>query len=74
MKVLFLTLVSALVLGACSEKPQSSGGVRQDAAPFAGTGVAAFTSSDWKPGDKASWEQKLKARAQYGQNDYTRAN
>ena len=22
--------------------------------------------------DKTSWEQQLKARAQYGQNDYTR--
>lgn len=77
MKVLFLALLalmSALLLGACSEKPQGSGGVKQDAAPFAGTGVAAFTSSDWKPGDKTSWEQKLKTRAQYGQNDYTRAN
>ena len=24
-------------------------------------------------GDKTSWEQSLRARAQYGQNDYTRA-
>ena len=25
-------------------------------------------------GDKASWESHLKARSQYGQNDYTRMN
>jgi hypothetical protein len=26
----------------------------------------------WAPGDKGSWEQQLKSRTQYGQNDYQR--
>ncbi len=67
-----LILLSALLLCACGEKPQTLGGVQKDAAPYTGTGTGAFTAPDWKPGDKTSWEQKLKARAQYGQNDYSR--
>ena len=74
MKALFLVLSAALMLAACGEKPQGLGGAKHDAAPHAGTGVGAFTAPDWKPGDKTSWEQKLKTRAQYGQNDYSRAN
>ena len=67
-----LTAVLALVgLSACTEKPQPGGGVKQDAAPFAGTG-SNFTQPGWKAGDKAGWEQHLKARQQYGQNEYTR--
>jgi hypothetical protein len=31
-------------------------------------------NQQWKQGDKASWESQLKARNQYGQNDYTRMN
>ena len=41
------------------------------AALFAGTG-SNFTQPGWKAGDKAGWEQHLKARQQYGQNEYTR--
>jgi len=68
-----ILLCAALLLAACGEKPQSLAGVKQDVAPHAGTGVAAFTAPDWKAGDKTSWEQALKARGQYGQNDYSRA-
>jgi hypothetical protein len=32
-----------------------------------------YAAPGWKAGDKTSWEQSLRARAQYGQNDYTRA-
>jgi hypothetical protein len=39
----------------------------------AGTGKA-YTVGGWKQGDKASWEAQLKARAQYGQNDYSRVD
>jgi len=74
MKTIFLVLFPAFLLAACGDKPQGMGGVRQDTSPHTGTGVGAFTSSDWKAGDKNSWEQKLKTRAQYGQNDYSRAN
>jgi hypothetical protein len=68
-------LVAAAVcaLAACGEKPQGIGGVKQDAAPFTGTGDSKFAQPGWKAGDKASWEQQLKTRAQ-NQNDYTRAN
>ena len=70
-QIAFLALVA--VLTACSEKPQSHGAPKIDQAPAAGTGVASFTAPDWKAGDKVSWEQALKARAQYGQNEYSRA-
>ena len=60
------------MLAACGEKPQTLG-TGKDASPYVGTGKA-FTDSGWKPGDKGSWESHLKARGQYGQNDYTRMN
>ena len=74
MKRIFITLTAVLTLAglsACTEKPQTGGGVTHDAAPFAGTG-SNFTQPGWKAGDKASWEQQLKARQQYSQNEYTR--
>jgi hypothetical protein len=70
------TLWALALLGlvtACSEKPQSATPTSKDSAPYAGTGKA-FVESGWKQGDKASWESHLKARSQYGQNDYTRIN
>ena len=69
-----LSLVALAVLGACGDKPQTLGTPKQDATPFSGTGVAAFTASGWKSGDKASWEQHLKARMLNSQNDYSKAN
>ena len=66
--------IAALALGtltACGEKPQTGAGIRSDAVPYAGTG-SNFTEPGWKAGDKASWEVQLKARQQYGQNEYTR--
>ena len=35
---------------------------------------AAFVNGGWKAGDKTSWEQALRTRAQEGQNDYARTN
>ena len=72
--VLVLSLTALVGLCACGEKPQTLGTPKQDAAPFSGTGVAAFTDSGWKSGDKTSWEQHLKARMQNSQNDYSKAN
>lgn len=73
---ILVPLAAALALTACGEAKQELGGARQDAPRYMGTGVAAFTAPGWKPGDKASWESELRARAQYGQNDYnpSRAN
>ncbi|MDM0106397.1 hypothetical protein QTH97_15735 [Variovorax sp. J22R24] len=71
---------AAVLLGACGEKPQTNAhGVRLDAAPWTGTGTqpntgTAFTASGWQPGDRSSWEQHLKTRAQNGQNEYNRIN
>jgi len=67
--------VCAAGLSACGDKAQElSGQPKVDAAPYTGTGVKVFTESDWKAGDKNSWAQQLKTRAQYGQNDHSRSN
>jgi len=43
-----------------------------------GTGLATAIEwklpPGWKAGDKTSWEQHLKTRAQQGQNEYTKVN
>lgn len=65
------TMAALALVTACGEKPQTGAAIRSDAAPYAGTG-SNFTQPGWKPGDKASWEAQLKARQQYGQNEYTR--
>jgi len=66
-------VVAALALSACGEKPQDKMGIRSDQPAQAGTGVAAFTAPGWTVGDKASWSNHLKARANYGMNDHQRA-
>ena len=76
MKLLTTTLgvlAMAAALTACGEKPQEMGGAaRHDEAPYAGVGKSQYAQPGWNAGDKGSWEQQLKARAQYGQNEYTR--
>ncbi len=64
-------LATLLALTACGEKPQTMGGNRSDVPAFQGVNNK-FATPDWKAGDKVSWEQSLKARAQYTQNEYTR--
>jgi hypothetical protein len=73
MKRIALVAVIAAALAACGDKPQTLGTPKQDAAPYTGTG-SAFTAPGWKPGDKTSWEQHLKARQQNSQNDYSKMN
>ncbi|WP_298926152.1 hypothetical protein [uncultured Ramlibacter sp.] len=74
MRRALLAMGTVLALAACTEKPQTldSGG-KQDTASFQGTGMP-FVAPGWKPGDKISWEQQLKTRAQNGQNDYVKVN
>ncbi|MBX6317304.1 hypothetical protein [Pigmentiphaga sp.] len=71
-------LAIALVLGtaACTERDQSlyQGKVENGKPAYEGTGVQAFTAPGWTPGDRNSWEQELKTRAQRGQNDYSRVS
>jgi hypothetical protein len=73
MKKIIAATAIVFLAAACSEKPQSAGGVKGDAAPYTGTGKA-YAESNWKQGDKTSWESALKARTQNGQNDYSKAN
>ena len=68
-----LALSAAVALTACSEKPQGIGAGKLDAPAYSGTGQA-YAEKGWKQGDKASWESQLRARAQNGQNDYSKAN
>jgi hypothetical protein len=70
---LLLATAAVLALAGCGDKPQGIGGVKNDAAPFTGVADTKFAQPGWKAGDKASWEQQLKTRAQ-NQNDYSRAN
>ncbi|MFC7409398.1 hypothetical protein [Hydrogenophaga atypica] len=63
---------AVLALTACGEQPQAMGGVKSDQAPYTGVGKSQYAHTGWTAGDKGSWEQQLKARAQYGQNEYTR--
>jgi hypothetical protein len=71
-----LTILSlaaaALLLGGCAEREQTAGGIKSDMAPFQGTNHAAFTAPDWKPGDRANWEQHMKVRTVRGQNEYVK--
>jgi hypothetical protein len=68
-----LSVLAAVgVLSACGEQPQETTGSKQDDSSYAGVGKSQYQDPNWKPGDKTSWEQQLKTRAQYGQNDYSR--
>jgi hypothetical protein len=70
---LFCVAAAAMLLAACGEKSQDLRGASGVAAPaYGGTGVASFTAPGWKAGDAQSWSQELRARGQYGQNEYTR--
>ncbi|MCP5280621.1 MAG: hypothetical protein H6930_03300 [Rhodoferax sp.] len=70
MKAALLIAVMGLALTACSEHPQTAHGFQHhDATAYSGPATA-FTDAGWKTGDKSSWEEHLKVRAQRGQNDY----
>jgi major membrane immunogen (membrane-anchored lipoprotein) len=66
-----LVICAIVFLSACSDKPQSAGGVKSDVAPYQGVDNK-FAAPGWKAGDKTSWEQALRARTQNTQNEYTR--
>lgn len=68
---LVLVTAAVMALAACGEKPQTASGVKSDAAAFQGA-ENKFVAPGWKPGDKASWEQGLKAREQNTQNEYSK--
>ncbi|MES2979615.1 MAG: hypothetical protein V4731_14420 [Pseudomonadota bacterium] len=68
-----LSLVALMALAACGDKPQTTTGSRRDVPVFEGTSNP-YNAPGWKAGDKKAWEQQLRARGQYGQNEYTRVN
>ena len=69
--MLVCTTAALAAVSACGEKPQTLSGTRSDTAAFQGTDNA-FAAPGWTKGDKASWEQGLKARMQNSQNEYTK--
>lgn len=66
-----LLLVGSVVLAACGEKLQTAGAGKNDVAAYQGA-QNSFVAAGWKPGDKTSWEQSLKARGQNTQNEYNK--
>lgn len=72
--LIVVTVLAASTLTACGDRQQSAATPSKDATPYSGTGVAPFTVSGWKAGDKAAWEQQLKARMQNSQNEYSKVN
>ena len=73
MKNIAFAVVVVIGLAACGDKPQTLESNTKDSTAYSGTGKA-YVNPGWMQGDKASWESQLKARNQYGQNDYTRMN
>jgi hypothetical protein len=66
-----LALIAVVSLVACGERPQTASGGKNDVNAFKGADNQ-FVAPGWKPGDKTSWEQGLKARAQNTQNEYSK--
>jgi len=73
MRPLSMTAVVATIaaLVACTETPQTLSGVKGDVAAYQGVSTP-FAAPGWKAGDRTSWEQGLKARAQNTQNEYSK--
>ena len=69
--VLTCSFAAVAMLSACGDKAQTMGGVKGDIAPYQGVDNK-FAAPGWKAGDKTSWEQALKARANNTQNEYTK--
>ena len=72
----WMFVAAALALAACGEKAQTAGDAhakKADAKAWEGAQNGAYTAGGWKAGDKDSWEAQMKARAQRGQNEYSRA-
>jgi len=71
-RVLAGALMAVSLLGACGETPQTLTPRKADTAVYSGT-TDSQMAAGWKPGDAATWEAQMKARAQ-NQNEYSRAS
>jgi hypothetical protein len=65
-------VVAALLLCGCGEKAQTTtaSAKKSDTPAYEGAHDP-FVAPGWKAGDKASWEQQVRTRAQ-SQNEYSR--
>jgi hypothetical protein len=64
----------AVSLAACTEKPQELHPLGAlDKPAYVGSG-SKFVVTDWKQGDRGSWEQELRVRGQRGQNEYNKTS
>jgi predicted small lipoprotein YifL len=73
---LLMAATVAVSLAACGEKPQTAGdsnAKKADAKAWEGSTAQGYSVDGWKAGDKDSWETQMKARAQRGQNEYSRS-
>lgn len=66
------TVVLTLAAAGCTEKPQTAGTKKADAAPYTGVQAPGFVTSGWKAGDATAWETELRMRTQ-AQNEYVRS-
>jgi lipopolysaccharide export system protein LptC len=74
--LLLALMASCLTITACGEKAEAKAtGKKGDAPAYSGATQEnkAFSAQGWTAGDKASWEQQMRARSQ-GQNEYLRTN
>ncbi|WP_425261154.1 hypothetical protein ACPOLB_09785 [Rubrivivax sp. RP6-9] len=62
---------AAMLLGACTEQPQTAGTRKADGSVYQ-PAKSAFVAPGWTAGDAASWEEQTRRRTQ-GQNEYSRA-
>ena len=62
---------AAVALAACGEKTAGAAKKADTPAYQGSTGASAFAADGWKAGERAAWEQQLRARAQ-NQNEYAR--
>ena len=67
-----IVLCVAASLAACGEKPQTATAAtkKSDAKAWEGADNR-YVANGWKAGDRASWEEQMRARAR-GQNEYSR--
>jgi hypothetical protein len=70
-RLLACALGAVALLGACGEEVQTTkvGPARKADKPAWSGGESPYRVSGWTPGDRASWEAQMRARAQ-GQDDY----
>lgn len=66
-----IAAVLLVALGGCGETPQEQKAEANRDPAAKGTG-SNFVAGGWKPGDVGSWNEQLRKRAQYGQDEYKR--